>query len=123
MRKFILTIIFMCTIIAGNQILSPNVSEASDIWAFTDGNGYQYYIVTESISHMKGGEFFVDAKIVNPSTNRWNRYSYTFSADEGDYWGGIRGLREGKRIRNYPYLRAIYMTAYKYKYGTYPSGL
>jgi len=107
--KKILYLMFACIVIFGEQLFMPKITEAQDIWAYTDSNnGVQYYVVTESIKNTSTGQFELDVKTIYPN-GRYSRNRIGFGNDEGDVWSN-----GGVRVRQVPYLRAIYNVMVKY---------
>ena len=96
-RKNFLVWTFVLLICVGYQIAIFSEASARDCWA-ADYNGYQLYVVSESVNQERGGAINAYVKYVRGGELSYGLH-YIFTRDEGVWWFATR------RTKNEPYLR------------------
>ena len=81
-RKNFLVWTFVLLICVGYQIAIFSEASARDCWA-ADYNGYQLYVVSESVNQERGGAINAYVKYVRGGELSYGLH-YIFTRDEGD---------------------------------------
>ena len=102
LKKILVKCILVLAITCFSNLLLSSEAEARDVWVYNGGN-IDYYVVTESISHQKGGPITVTTKNVE-NGRLLGRGHFEFYADEGSWWyggGEVKPNTEAKAILDY----------------------
>lgn len=89
LKKFLIIITIVFTLLAGSHALFINKADAADIWVYTDRHGFSQYIVSESIrtNVSPNYNYVVVAKSINPNGEMIGMGTWVFYHDQYG-WGG-----------------------------------
>ena len=120
MKRYLMGLAFLAVMVLCQLAITPKVS-AQDYYCATDGRDYNFYVITETINHMKGGPFLVDVREVSANGTKSRVLKWEYYFDEGQCWAtcktdGSYTPRSG-RAKDSDLAISIIRTAYHYKYG------
>lgn len=83
MKKFLLSMLLVASTVIGSQFIGTSAASAQDIWAAETSNGYEVYVISESV-HGNSGNIFCRTKYVY---NGQLAYTKNFEfASKGNRW-------------------------------------